>query len=123
MEINTNCVRYELPKVQVLYDSESSIAFFLYGLSLNSLPSSYGRNLACVAGGIVRARKVLAEKLRSRSQNGEEMLVAAKPLKLSHACNTGYTKFEVDYRKASRQSRSTCFVEQFSLMDKKNPFF
>ena len=112
MEINTNCVRYELPKVQVLYDSESSIAFFLYGLSLNSLP-----------GGIVRARKVLAEELRNRSQNGEEMLVAAKPLKLSHACNTGYTKFEVDYRKASRQSRSTCFVEQFSLMDKKNPFF
>ena len=87
MEINTNCVRYELPKVRVICDSgiNSSIAFFLYGLSLNSLYSSYERNLACVAGGIVCARKVLAEELRSREENGEEMLLAAKPLKLSHA--------------------------------------
>ena len=87
MEINTNCVRYELPKVRDICDSviNSSIAFFFYGLSLNSLHSSYERNLACVTGGIVRARKVLAEELRSRSQKGEEMLLAVKPLKLSHA--------------------------------------
>ena len=87
MEIKTNCVQYELPKVRVLCDTEinSSIAFFIYGLSLNSLHSSYVQNLACVAGGIVRARKVLAKELRRRSQNGEEMLLAAKPLRLSHA--------------------------------------
>ena len=50
MKINTNCVRYELPKVRVVCDSviNSSIAFFFYGLSLNSLHSSYERNLACV---------------------------------------------------------------------------
>ena len=87
MEINTNCVQYELPKVRVLCDTEinSSIAFFLYGLSLNSLHSNYERNLACVAGGVVHARKVLAEERRSRSQNGEEMFLTGKPLKLSHA--------------------------------------
>ena len=149
MEINTNCVRYELPKVRVICDSgiNSSTVFFSYGLSLNflhkiiqavapnlgsikvwsrneiiwkliliasdmncprfelyaileltlqqfffsyglslnSLHSSYERNLACVAGGIVRARKVLAEELRIREENGEEVLLAAKPLKVSHA--------------------------------------
>jgi len=30
--------------------------------------------LACVAGGIVSARNVLAEELRSRAKNGEETL-------------------------------------------------
>ena len=87
MEINTNCVRYELPKVRVICDSgiSSSTVFFSYGLSLNFLHSSYERNLACVAGGIVRARKVLAEELRIREENGEEVLLAAKPLKVSHA--------------------------------------
>ena len=87
MEINTNYVRYELSKVRVICDSgiNSSIGFFFYGLSLNYLHSSYERNSACVTGGIVRARKVLAEELRSREKNGEEMLLAAKPLKLSHA--------------------------------------